>query len=124
MKLRIKDNSIRIRLNQTEVTELSGGAVLRSKTVFSPVSQFQYSLVPWELDVFNAHVEGDELTVNMPIEKIQRWLESDETGFEFAQKNGETVPLTIIVEKDFACLNPRDNEADNFPNPEEGKMIC
>ncbi|MGH8167708.1 MAG: DUF7009 family protein [Woeseiaceae bacterium] len=34
--------------------------------------------------------------------------------------------LSILVEKDFACLAPREGEddSDKFPNPLEGKATC
>jgi hypothetical protein len=126
MKLRIKDNSIRIRLNQTEALSVARGESVMKNTVFSPVSSVSYSLVPWQLDVFNASFEGNNLTVNIPLSKTEHWMDSEETGFEFRQNNGEEGGLLIVVEKDFACLKPRDgeDESDHFPHPEEGKIKC
>lgn len=126
MKLRIKDNSIRIRLNQSEAMSVARGETITKKTSFSPVSSVSYSLVPWQLDVFNASFEDNHLTVNIPLSKTENWMDSEETGFEFIQKNGEEGGLLILVEKDFACLKPRDgeDESDHFPHPEEGKIKC
>jgi hypothetical protein len=126
MKLRIKDNSIRIRLTQSEALAVSNGETVTKKTVFSPVSSLSYSLVPWHLDVFNATFEKDEILLNIPISKVEKWMDTEETGFEFTQNNGEEGGLLLIIEKDFACLKPRsgEDESDHFPHPEEGKLKC
>ena len=126
MKLRIKDNSIRIRLTQSETTAVSNGEAVTKKTVFSPVSSLSYSLVPWHLDVFNAVFKDDEITLNIPVSKVENWINSEEIGFEFTQKNGEEEGLFLVIEKDFACLKPRsgEDERDHFPHPEEGKLKC
>lgn len=46
------------------------------------------------------------------------WDKNEIVGFkdDFALKNGEK--LSLLVEKDFVCLDERDeDESDNYPNP-------
>ena len=122
MKLRIKGNSIRIRLSQKEVQEIEDGRTVSEQTSFSVLENFTYSLVPWEMNLIEAKFENESLTVFIPKEKVEGWLQSSEVGFETEQQNGTAKPLRILIEKDFACLAPRvdEDESGNFPNPELG----
>jgi len=52
----------------------------------------------------------------------QVWANSERVGLNHEQKVNGEASLTIVIEKDFQCLEPRPNEdqSDSFPNPAKG----
>jgi hypothetical protein len=126
MKLRVRGNSLRIRLTQPEVRQLSGGAAVEDHCVLSPLSQLSVAAEPWHLDVFSAAFEEDKLTVRIPQSAIASWAETDDEGIYATLDNGTSEGLRIAVEKDYSCLSPRPEESytEQFPNPDSGKRTC
>ena len=119
MKLRIKGSSIRLRLTQTEVKEIAEGRACVEELCFAPGKSLKYSLVGTTEAAENVEYSGTSLCVQIPQKDLVRWASSEEVGIEFFQENGESDQLKILVEKDFACLKPREGEDDSdaFPNP-------
>lgn len=127
MKLRLRDNTLRLRLTQTEVATLRNSGLLSTKTAFSPSSALEYTLESTPASVApNASFEDCRINVRLPEAAVVAWADSDEVGIEGEQplERGET--LQILVEKDFACLAPRagDEDADTFAHPEAGSRTC
>lgn len=115
MKLRLLNNSARIRLSQTEVSTLIAENKVSSKTEF-PGNALNYEIVlsDIERDVrasFNEHLIVFTVAKNIAYE----WANSNNAGIENTNQNN----IHIIIEKDFQCLHkrPGENETDNFPNP-------
>ena len=49
---------------------------------------------------------------------MKEWIKTDLEGFDAIMDNGTKAGLYVLVEKDWQCLKPRDeDEADLFPNP-------
>ncbi len=69
-----------------------------------------------------AHISNNVLTVRIPEAEIISWLESDEVSISASQILDGGDQLNILVEKDFACLAPREgeDETDMYPYPEAG----
>ena len=126
MKLRIRGNSLRIRLTQPEVRQLSGGHAVEDHCVLSPLSQLSIAAEPWHLNVFSAAFEDGTLTVRIPQGAITSWAETDEEGIYATLDNGTSEGLRIAIEKDYSCVSPRaeESDAEQFPNPDSGKRIC
>lgn len=117
MKLRIKGDSIRIRLSQTEVANFQKTGVCDDAVHFGD-SALHYSLVASDkATVISSSFAQKQIVVTVPAGQASKWA-SDETEVGFSADQGS---LYILVEKDFACLTPRarENESDNFPNPNE-----
>ena len=120
MKLRIKGNTIRLRLTRTEVAEIGEGREVREITEFSPTSEFVYSLQASNSAVVEANFSHNCLQINIPHEISKAWAVSSEVGIEAEQQQ-----LKIIIEKDFACLSPRGEEdSDTFEHPMSGQSKC
>ena len=118
MKLRIKGNTIRLRLTRTEVAEIGEGREVRESTEFSPTSAFVYSLQSGSNEIVEAQFSNNCLRINIPHEISKAWAVSNEVGIEAEQQQ-----LKIIIEKDFACLSPRGEEdSDTFENPMTGQV--
>lgn len=127
MKLRIRDNSIRLRLTQSEVETIKNDDLVRGRVQFAGSSTFDYVLESSPATVTpEAHVSNNVLTVRVPQMDISQWAESDKVSILSEQNLGDGGHLKILVEKDFTCLAPRDgeDESDMFPNPDAGSESC
>lgn len=126
MKLRIQDNSIRFRLTRKEVDALRDSGRVSAAVSFADGSCLEYSIETSTLTGQpRANYSADGLVVQIPQATARQWAATDEVSITGAQplENGE---LTILVEKDFACLAPRegDDETDLFPHPRKGQETC
>lgn len=127
LKLRIRDNSIRLRLTQSEVDEVRVKGLVRGHTSFAGGNAFSYLLESSPATVKpEAHISNNELSVRVPQRDIWQWADSDEVSIASAQILDDGDELKILVEKDFACLAPRDgeDESDMFPHPRVGEQNC
>ncbi len=113
MKLRLHDNSLRLRLSQPEVTQFGETGHVQNTLTFSPGRTLTYSLETAPVQEVAAAFEGNRLSVVVPAPVAQKWIHSDQTGIE-----GASASLKILIEKDFQCLH-RSSEEDRqaFPNP-------
>ena len=127
LKLRIRDNSIRLRLTRTEVNLVRNEGLVRSRTRFAGGNTFGYLLESSPATVKpEAHVSNNLLSVRVPQQDIRQWADSDQVSISAAQVLDDGDELKILVEKDFACLAPRDgeDESDMFPHPQADEQHC
>jgi hypothetical protein len=121
MKLRIKGNSLRLRLQQKEVKRILEDGVVREETPFG-TAMFSYELsVRGDVDAIKAELAGTTMRISLPTEVARKWATSDEVSLYGEQAGGREV-LKILIEKDFACIKPRtsplwEDESDAYPNP-------
>jgi hypothetical protein len=116
MKLRLRGNSIRLRLSQTEVAQLAGEGRVEEFVEFgNDNSRFRYSVRASAGSAVTATFDGGEICVCVPGDTLRKWAGSDEVTIG----SDGPAPLRILIEKDFACLSarPGENESDMFPNP-------
>lgn len=123
MKIRIKGNSIRYRLTQSEVKTLAETGHLAEETCFGPEQKFGYALkAKAGISGLQANFDGGTITMFIHADAAQNWPASDQVGFENEVEISPGVFLKLLLEKDFACLDETsEDQADNFPNPE---AIC
>ncbi|MGD9630613.1 MAG: hypothetical protein AB7V18_15350 [Pyrinomonadaceae bacterium] len=119
MKLRIRGNSIRLRLTRSEVEEFGSSGVITDTVEFGKGPAFRYQLTTVPNGGYGAKFEGNCLTVMIPSVDADQWVGSEQIGLEYLQPIGADENLRILVEKDFACPTQRSNEDDSdaFPNP-------
>lgn len=112
MKIRIKDNSIRFRLTQSEVLELGTNGTVSSVTQFVE-KPFIYAIEKTGDNVLSASFVENKIVLKMPVTMIQELVSTDTVGFD-----GETGMVKLLVEKDFVCIdNTMEDQSDNYPNP-------
>jgi hypothetical protein len=126
MKIRIKDNSLRLRLSQTEVQELSQTGQVRAKITFSPQVALVYEVQSTTAETLSSSYQENCISVFIPKAIISNWANSNEVSIQAEQLISEKEQLSVLVEKDFKCLSdrPGENEADLFPHPKEGDLLC
>ena len=123
MKLRIKGNSLRLRISRSELATLVKYGSIEETIYFAaaPEAKLTYVLRHMPTAV-TLHFEylPQRVTVVVSTEAVQLWSSSDQVGI-YGSSETSAGPLEIAVEKDFACLdgeNPADDDA--FPNPNAG----
>ncbi|HEU4623332.1 MAG TPA: hypothetical protein VFS52_01145 [Steroidobacteraceae bacterium] len=122
MKLRIKGDSIRLRLTQGEVHALEQQGVVEDRARFGAGATLVYRLTRDRRTPAVAATYADGvLEVRLPEEAALNWCRSNEVGLTGTQQAAPDAQLRIAVEKDFACLTAREgeDESDNFPNPRQ-----
>jgi len=122
LKLRIRDNSIRLRLTQAEVDTMRVDALVRARVIFAGSNTFEYVLESSPATVKpEAHFSNNALTVRIPENDIQQWSTSEQVSIAAEQILDGGGSLKILIEKDFACLAPRDgeDESDMYPHPQQ-----
>ena len=121
MKLRIKGNSIRLRLTQPEVQRIAAGETVREHVSFgSDMPTFTYSLkVRSDETKVTARYQDHTVQVNLPAAVARTWATTEQVSIEETMLLSEQEELYVLIEKDFQCLHPRPNEddQDHFPNP-------
>ena len=124
MKLRIRGNTLRLRLSRGEVNDLAERGEVREAIAFgmAPAERLGYAIVASDsAAVTSARLSGGSVEVLVPRALARQWATSETVGFEATQPVSEGQSLQILVEKDFACLTPRtgEDDTDAFPNPNE-----
>ena len=123
MKLRLTPNSVRLRLNQTEVAKLAESGLLSERVDFpGPIpTSLVYSLrLASDSDLGLAHLEGDEFTVTVPREQGKTWANTTkEVGLYYKHELPGGGNLRIAIEKDFQCVDgpPEEHDPAAYPNP-------
>lgn len=112
MKIRIKDNSVRFRLTQSEVALLgqTGSVSCITEFVNRPLLYTIESTVDHEISI--SFIEN-QITLKMPDENVKEWISTDRVGFD-----GQSGVVKVLIEKDFVCIdNSAEDQSDNYPNP-------
>jgi len=120
VKLRIRDNSVRLRLARGEVDALRDHGLVTARTGFPGSREFRYAIESSPASVNpGAFFSDNMLTVRLPETMVLGWANSAQVSIAGEQRLDDGTPLAILVEKDFACLAPREgeDEADLFPHP-------
>ena len=122
MKLRIRGNSVRMRVTKSEVENLRAGGTISESTDFgTSEAKFRYELSVGTVQVPQAEFKDNCIRVLIPENDARVWMNSEDVSIESMQPIGVNRFLTILVEKDFACSMPREGveDVDAFPNPSE-----
>jgi hypothetical protein len=128
MKLRIRGNSIRLRLGVSEVQRLVTDGMVEESTVFgvSPEHHLGYSLhVVTEGVGVVASFRSGRIRVEVTAEIAKKWATTQEVGIAAVQATGDQSQLKILIEKDFSCVESSGNEPqeDTFPHA-AGAVVC
>jgi hypothetical protein len=122
MKIRIKGNSIRIRLSRPEVDQFAIDGYLQEKTEFGNTS-FTYALQSEDIPNLTAGFAEDTITVYVPLSIQQEWAGNNTVGYQNNMDIGNNKTLFLLLEKDFKCIDapPHEDQSDNFDNPH---IVC
>ena len=118
MKIRIKGNSIRLRLTKSDVQTLKETALVEEKTIINAEEVLKYSLVINEnTEKISANFQGNKITVFLSKKEAAILIETDEITVEGHQENGQENGLFLLVEKDLQCLDTTsEDQSDMYKN--------
>ena len=118
MKIRIKGNSIRLRLSKTEVANFGTLGYLEEFTEIG-TQQFTYALAKSNsAKHLHASLTGQKITLHVPESIATEWTNTDIVGFQHIELLPSGKELFLLLEKDFVCLdNTFEDQSDNYPNP-------
>lgn len=122
MKLRIKGDSLRLRITPSEMSHLLDTGRIQDAIHFAPNSQLTYTLEHSpENQQISVRFDSARLTVQVPSRTVQSWASGSEVGMYAQVPTGQDRLLEVAIEKDFACLDKSDDHnRDTFPNPNHG----
>lgn len=123
----MQDNSIRLRLTRSEVDEVEREGIVRATVSFPGGASLDYTLESSAAaKVTGARFTGSGIVVSVPQDVIRQWAATEQVSITANQPLGAETLLAILVEKDFACLAPREgeDESDMFPHPQKGQETC
>lgn len=122
MKLRLKGNSIRIRLDRRDLAGLIERGGIEDALRFGPGAEFCYAVEAASAPRGKptaSYAEG-RLIVTIDPEDVRAWAATDRIGFDHEQAVGAGT-VRVVLEKDFACLDRAAggevDDAHAFPNP-------
>lgn len=117
MKIRIKGNTLRIRLSKSEVADFDKNGYIQEHTRFA-TSIFTYALKSYNGTEMNATFEQGVITMLLPDSMKSEWVNTGRVGFEGTVPVAEGETLQLLLEKDFKCLDENiEDQSDNYDNP-------
>jgi Family of unknown function (DUF7009) len=123
MKLRFRGNSVRLRLNQSEVRKLAAGNALEEQVHFPDSAPVSYALLLTPDGPAQASFREGAIRVLAPENDVRQWAASDSIGLYFELPANGTV-LTIAIEKDLDCTDGRPEERDPDAFPRSQPKSC
>src|SRR5882757_5765087 len=98
MKIRLMNDSIRVRLTQTEVETLASGGAIEAVTPI-PGDAFTCVVQP-STGSIEAHHSSGRLTVLLPAQQTATWAASEDEGM-YANAGS----VRVAIEKDYRCIH-------------------
>jgi hypothetical protein len=121
MKLRIKGNSLRLRVSRSELDRLMSGNRIEETIRFAPEPDARLTYVlesATSISSTTVRYSQQRIAVVLNHDELRIWNETGQVGIYASVYVGSGELLGLVVEKDFACLDGSDEEnKDSFVNP-------
>lgn len=118
MKIRIKGNSLRIRLSRSEVDKLCAEGYLEEQTSFLN-NKLVYALqTKMDIENLSADFISNKITMYVPEQFVKGWPENSVVGYHAEMSLPDNSTLSLLLEKDFVCMEATtEDQSDNYANP-------
>ncbi len=106
MKLRVKDNSLRIRLSADEVERLLNDKKVEAHTRFAaePSQCLSYCVESWpDVPAMTAVYKPGHIRILIPEDQLHDWGATGVNSLRASQSVGNGQSLELLVEKDMPC---------------------
>ena len=126
MKLRIRGNSLRLRLTKTEVADLAATGFVEERVQLGadPDHALLYRLeLSPTATLPTTTFRDSQIRILLPATEGRAWTQNETVGIYGEEAWG----LKLTIEKDFKCLDPRrdEDESDAFEHPSGvGHVVC
>lgn len=118
MKIRIRDNSIRYRLDKADIAALAAKGHVETQTRIGANTLYFCLCEKDQITEPFMLLEGSGVHLSIPLQQVRQWTGSNLTGFDAVILNPDGSLLKLLIEKDFKCLTERDeDESQAFENP-------
>lgn len=120
MKLRIRDNSLRVRLDRREIDALAETGRVDASCRFGTGISLRYCVTARDqAEDLAAEFSDGEIRISIRPSAVSLLALTETVGVEGRQSIGEGEELRLLLEKDFQCLTDRPGEDDShaFANP-------
>jgi hypothetical protein len=120
MKVRIQKNSLRFRLKQPEVNQFQQTGKVSEVLEFGANAE---NKLTFTLEAFNeadlaVQFKANTTTIFVPSTLAEEWTTSDLVGFDGLIDTDKGRRISILVEKDFVCMDGREEDnVGSYPNP-------
>ena len=118
MKIRIKGNSVRIRLSKSEVELFAKEGYVEERTEFVN-GTLVYAVKSSDKETLSADFTNGNITLFVPAQSLQQWASTNLIGLDYNMPLNNEEHLYLLIEKDFKCIDADVNEdqSDYFENP-------
>lgn len=122
MKIRIKGNSIRLRLTRTEVEKFRNDGFLEEITEFGNTDFFYALQAREEISTLEASFNNGVMTMYAPEFIRKEWADNETVGYDHKMDIGDGKSLYLLLEKDFKCIDAAvtEDQTDNYEHPTGG----
>ena len=119
MKLRIRDNSLRLRITQTELKTFAAKKKVASTINFPGKEKINYVLAWSANETYAVSFEDNMILAVVANSACEKWMDESEVSIDHKITLANGLPFRLLVEKDFQCLSERkeEDESDMFINP-------
>jgi hypothetical protein len=126
MKLRVRHNSIRFRLAQSDVHNLRISGRCGETILFPGGSRLEYVLLASRTRKVGAVFSEGVVSISVPEDQLTAWHSSSQVGISAAVEVYPGMELEVLVEKDFRCLDVSvlEDQSDMFENPLDAHVVC
>ena len=118
MKVRIRGNSIRIRLSKSEVELFDSKGLVEERTDFGS-NTLVYSVISTGGENMSATFKNDSIKLYVPGHLLKQWATTSEISLAYDQPVSNDKFLNLLLEKDFKCIDAviTEEQSDYFENP-------
>jgi hypothetical protein len=106
MKLRIRGNSLTLRVSKTELAKLAETGKVEDSMRFSSEQSLRYGIEARPTGAMTATFAGSAILVALPKARLDLWSRPGEVSVEGSQPIGGGKVLQIVLEKDPAPGRP------------------
>lgn len=121
MKLRIKGDSLRLRVSRSELDRILCGERVEDTVHFSsdPDAKLTYSLGSASLGASTGVLYSPgQVAILLAKDDMETWGDPSQVGIYTSVGIGSENSLELVIEKDFACLDRSDEDnTGTFENP-------
>lgn len=100
MKIRISEQSLRVRLSQAEAQALHEGQTLRTTLRLNAIDCFEIALQSWHLSIGEVHTDNGNLLLSIPTAAASRLATERDYSYTAHQPADSPEPLVIRIEID------------------------
>jgi hypothetical protein len=125
MKIRILGNTIRLRVKMHETEAIMEQGMIEEVVDFGPAEADKLRFQLWKgEDAFMIEQNGMSVSITVPGSLVETWASTDLVGFQETIATSKGSALTVLIEKDFACLDgDRAEEEGSYENPMMGCKV-